>query len=283
MAHYTFSINNQSGEPASYGIFSEAPTIDPPPFKVQTRIISAVHAVPSPHGQATIMLPKGYYATCGVYDIDSEPDDPNAVQGRATTGTEVIDNRTVQLTSPVNATVKSVGSSLWVDCKTGTPRFSEKPAGDLSPAVIANPGCFAVRTSSDFTSTKAKSNKFFLGYTSSLRHSIGPHAMFTPLPEQTYNIKPSTTFYVAVRDAEPRDPVDPALLGKPTCKVDFAALARDHVLLIHRDNGTLTVNAVSDESEPPVFARVLDLSVNGASVASENEEQEQEQEPASES
>ncbi|KAK3985730.1 hypothetical protein QBC44DRAFT_403935 [Cladorrhinum sp. PSN332] len=110
------------------------------------------------------MLPKSYCATCGVYDMASEPANSDVGRGETTSGTEVIDNRGIALSSRTRQVL------------------------------------------------------------------LGLHAMFTPQPTQRGEIAPSTTFYVAVADAEPRDPVGETLKKPPTCRVDFAELARDHVL-----------------------------------------------------
>lgn len=161
MSHYTFSIDNQSGYAASYAIFAEKPqilTASGSAIDVSTPIITSVHAVPSPQGQATIMLPKHYYATCGIYDIAPEPADGDFGGRRAVSGTEVIDNRMVELGYVTATGVKVPGTSLLVDCSTGTPSFSTAEVQPISQ-VTAQPGFFVLRTNSDFTIEAATSSE----------------------------------------------------------------------------------------------------------------------------
>lgn len=65
----------------------------------------------------------------------------------------------------------------------------------------------------------------------------------TPLPGRLYQIKPFSTLYVAVGHYHSRDLVTPALQNEDaTCKIDFEKLATDHVHLVHRGDGVLTMD-----------------------------------------
>ncbi|KAK4182073.1 hypothetical protein QBC35DRAFT_550340, partial [Podospora australis] len=156
-------------------------------------------------GQATIYLRKIWYATCGMYDVDTEST-ARGVTGNlkakaAGSGTEVIDQREVELGATDNAGVMIHGSSREMECTNGTPCF-------VKPDHM---GCFALRTRADFTPQEAKANKYFVGFTSSLRPNIGPYASFAPQPGQLYHVKPSSTLYVAVGHFQSHDLVGDAL------------------------------------------------------------------------
>jgi hypothetical protein len=75
-----------------------------------------------------------------------------------------------------------------------------------------------------------------------VRPNIGPYASFVPFPGKLYQIKPSSTLFVAVGHYHSRDLVTPGLQEEDTTyKVDFEKLATDHVHLVHRADGVLTM------------------------------------------
>ncbi|KAI3532273.1 hypothetical protein CSPX01_13585 [Colletotrichum filicis] len=73
MAPYTISIRNQSGAESSYAVFSEVPRIKSgvSDMKITTRIMLSVQGVASGSGQASFVMSKQLYATCGTYDVDN--------------------------------------------------------------------------------------------------------------------------------------------------------------------------------------------------------------------
>lgn len=90
-------------------------------------------------------------------------------------------------------------------------------------------------------------DKFVLGFTSSLRHSIGSYASWTPQPAQLYLVKPSATFYVAVGSFQPNDLVKASLSKEEsTCVVEFDKMATDQINLIHQEDGHLRVATEAD-------------------------------------
>ncbi|KAK4124716.1 hypothetical protein N657DRAFT_679551 [Parathielavia appendiculata] len=222
-------ISNKYGGKQSYAIFAEAPQIQANSqviTAITRRIITSVHYVPSGDGQANIFLPKSWYATCGTYDVDT---DSTARQVQAAdknhlkpigSGCEVIDQREVELGTRTDAGVEVPGSTLEIECDNGTPCFV-KPYTPLTRLGAID--SFAIRTRTDFIPQEAKANKYLVGFTSSVRPNIGPYASFVPLPGRLYQIMPSST------------------LEDTTYKVDFEKLATDHVHLVHRGDGVLTM------------------------------------------
>ncbi|RFN46282.1 hypothetical protein FIE12Z_9479 [Fusarium flagelliforme] len=100
MAPYIISINNQSSSKQSYAIFAATPTIKRngnSAVSVATRIITSVRGVASPQGQASFMLSKKLFATCGVYDVEADTSPQNQHRKRIGTGIEVVDQRPVVL------------------------------------------------------------------------------------------------------------------------------------------------------------------------------------------
>ena len=103
---------------------------------------------------ASFILSKRTYATCGTYDVDSDPVDEGEDSSTVGTGTEVIDKRPVLLGFFDSRGRTVNGTMLEVDSSGGSPSFvtSElEPTGDL--------GCFALRSRADFTPQEAKYSK----------------------------------------------------------------------------------------------------------------------------
>ncbi len=273
MSRYIITISNKYGSKQSYAIFAEAPLIQANSqvlTAITRRIITSVHYVPSGDGQANIFLPKSWYATCGTYDVDTDST-LRQVQAAADknhlkpigSGCEVIDQREVELGTRTDAGVEVPGSTLEIECDHGTPCFV-KPDTPLNR--LGTIDGFAIRTRADFISQEAKASayllakplpnqfsnqypadkrnedKYIVGFTSSVRPNIGPYASFVPLPGRLYQIKPSSTLYVAVGHYHSRDLVTPGLQSEDTTyKIDFEKLATDHVHLVHRADGVLTM------------------------------------------
>ncbi|CAH0052043.1 unnamed protein product [Clonostachys solani] len=237
MTVLTITINNRSQDTCSYGLYAEPPTISPS-TPTLTRIITRVQGVANPHGQATFILSKELIATCGIYDVDYNiPTPPDPKKKPVGTGTEVIDQQSVNLGSQsLDGTLVS-GTVLEIDCSHGTPCFSK-----VTARATAGSGAFAIRTRTDFVPQQAASNKFFIGYSCSVRQDIGPYATFVPVPNQTYQIMPSNKFYITMGEFNTRDLVKkPQEIGTDTVLVDFDQLATDRVSIVHDANNNLTV------------------------------------------
>jgi hypothetical protein len=153
MAPYTISVNNKSGSKQSYAIFTEAPIIKPssPERKVTTGIITSVHGVSTGKGQASFILSKQLYATCGTYDVEFDSTTSDDNKSPIGTGTEVIDQRPVSLGFKESNGKASSGSMWEVDTTGGAPSFATnnpEPGSDFE--------CFAIKTRGDFTDQEAK-------------------------------------------------------------------------------------------------------------------------------
>ena len=145
---YTISITNQSGTKKSYALFGEAPTIVPAASerKVATGIIASVRGVSPGSGQASFILSKQLYVTCGTYDVEFESSDGN--KKAVGTGTEVVDQRLIRALGSDGGQL----GDLWeVDSKEGSPSFAAP-----EPQTGGAKGCFAVKTRGDFTTQEAK-------------------------------------------------------------------------------------------------------------------------------
>ncbi|KAK1754832.1 hypothetical protein QBC47DRAFT_413752 [Echria macrotheca] len=240
MAPLVITINNKSQGTASYGVYAEPPAISPR-VAATTRIIACAHGVPSGQGQATIILSKNLIATCGIYNISSDVTDPPDPKRKTVgTGVEIIDQRHVDVTYKETDGKIVSGTCLEVDSSSGTPTFV-RPAYP-APAVV---GAFSVKMRTDFTPQQAASQRFFVGYSCSVRQDIGTYATFVPSPGQTYQIIPSNKFYVTLGTFSVRDVVKlPDHLPAPdTVVVDFDELATDQVTLVHDSYGKLNLQA----------------------------------------
>ncbi|CAG9951192.1 unnamed protein product [Clonostachys rosea f. rosea IK726] len=229
MTVLTITINNRSQETCSYGLYAEPPTISPS-TPTLTRIITRVQGVANPHGQATFILSKELIATCGIYDVDYNiPTPPDPKKKPVGTGTEVIDQQSVNLGS------QTLDGTLVL--------FPWNPVlSKVTARATAGSGAFAIRTRPDFVPQQAASNKFFIGYSCSVRQDIGPYATFVPVPNQTYQIMPSNKFYITMGEFNTRDLVKkPQEIGTDTVLVDFDQLATDRVSIVHDANNNLAV------------------------------------------
>ncbi|CAJ0548669.1 Ff.00g022820.m01.CDS01 [Fusarium sp. VM40] len=240
MTPYTISIRNQSGAQSSYAVFSEIPHIKSgiADVKVTTRIMLSVRGVASGSGQASFVLSKQLYATCGTYDVDWDSTNADNNVGTVGTGTEVVDIRPVVLGRIDTASGGKLvpGTSLEIDGSGGSPSFTPM----LPDVQDGEVGSFAIRTKSHFTFQQAKLNKYVVGFSSSARQTVGPYATFVPAPNSSYQIKPSTVFYVTIGEHNVRDLVLDDLRSAPsTCRIDFSNPETDDIQLVHSEFGVL--------------------------------------------
>jgi len=81
-----------------------------------------------------------------------------------------------------------------------------------------------------------------VGFSSSLRQSVGPYATFVPEPGEIYQVCPSTIFYIVQGRFNARDPIPKNLESAPsTCRVDFKELQTDTVSVVHDEHGKLSI------------------------------------------
>jgi hypothetical protein len=96
-------------------------------------------------------------------------------------------------------------------------------------------------------------DKFFIGFSCSVRQEIGSYVTFIPSPGQTYVIMPSNKFYVTIGDFNVRDIVKkPLKASSDTVLVDFDQLATDRVSLVHDAYNNLSIQATPPLSSYPV-------------------------------
>ncbi|KAM0228816.1 hypothetical protein ACHAPO_010453 [Fusarium lateritium] len=240
LSPYTISIRNLSGSQTSYAVFSEIPNIKSgvADVKVTTRIMLSVHGVAPGSGQASFVLSKQLYATCGTYDVDWDSINADSNVGTVGTGTEVVDVRPITLGRIDTAIGGKLvpGTSLEIDGRGGSPSFTptlpEVQDGEVDK--------FAIRTRGHFTYQQAKLNKYIVGFSSSPRQTVGPYATFVPAPNSSYQIKPSTVFFVTIGEHNVRDLVlDDLRSAASTCRIDFSNPATDDIQLVHTEFGVL--------------------------------------------
>lgn len=189
MAPYIVSINNQSDSKQAYAIFAAAPAIKrngDSAVDVVTRIITSVRGVASPQGQASFMLSKKLFATCGVYDVEADPSPQNQHRKRIGTGIEVVDQRAVDLGCLDEAGRLVRGTTLRIECSDGTPAFT---TDEITPSGAL--GCFSILTGRDFSVKEAKHSELLIlfsppPYFSSAtgnptRVPMSPHPILTPV------------------------------------------------------------------------------------------------------
>lgn len=160
MAPYIVSINNQSDSKQAYAIFAAAPAIKrngDSAVDVVTRIITSVRGVASPQGQASFMLSKKLFATCGVYDVEADPSPQNQHRKRIGTGIEVVDQRAVDLGCLDEAGRLVRGTTLRIECSDGTPAFT---TDEITPSGAL--GCFSILTGRDFSVKEAKHSELLI-------------------------------------------------------------------------------------------------------------------------
>ncbi|KAI4155697.1 MAG: hypothetical protein LQ340_000830 [Diploschistes diacapsis] len=81
-----------------------------------------------PQGQASFVLSKQLYTTCGTYDVEFDIQDNGGGKRLVGTGTEVVDQKHVALGAK-SSDGKGIAGSLWeVDTSGGSPSFVGDPA-----------------------------------------------------------------------------------------------------------------------------------------------------------
>lgn len=160
MAPYIVSINNQSSSKQAYAIFAAVPAIKQngdSTFDVVTRIITSVRGVASPQGQASFMLSKKLFATCGVYDVEADPSPQNQHRKRIGTGIELVDQRPVVLGCSDEWNRPVYETTLRIECSDGTPAFTTQ---ETTPSGV--PGCFSILTGRYFSVRKARHSELLI-------------------------------------------------------------------------------------------------------------------------
>jgi hypothetical protein len=223
---YTITINNNTGSPQNYNLFSEKPTVS---GVVKSDIWTNVYqtAESTPDGaQASFEMWKTYYAIVGTW------------KGGQKVGARVGITQTRQVTlgttqgdgTPVPGTTLNM-----TVIATKTPSFAKAPA-DSS----AWDNAYEVDTGNDFTLENATDNNFFVGLASSPDGaSSAPTATFKPEPGVQYQIQPVNTYYVTFGTTfAVGQLLDVAKLPKSPLSVDFTVRGAN-VIINHTPDGRL--------------------------------------------
>ncbi|KAH8164423.1 hypothetical protein CIB48_g3822 [Xylaria polymorpha] len=229
----TITVTNRSGVLQSYALFAGEPTVTPVTKPIFNDIITVLQGVPGSGGQAFFTMPSSeLYAICGTNNRDAIDD---GVQ------VEIVDKQPVVLGHQTDdgRTVPGTTSAVVVP-SAGSLVFDR----GVNLAPVGNPGCFCVRTTTDFSYKEAKQGRYIIGFgvstTPQMVKDVGPFSMFCPAPNTCYQIMPSNIFYVAIGTFNPRD-ATPAGLETASCKIDFGQLPTNDVGLVHDERGKLTI------------------------------------------
>ncbi|KAI1177883.1 hypothetical protein F4777DRAFT_576695 [Nemania sp. FL0916] len=231
----TITVTNLSGVTQSYALFAGTPTVTPTTKPIYNDIITVLRGVPGSGGQAFFTMPSAeLVAICGTSNRDAIDD---GVQ------VEIVDKQAVVLGHQADdgKTVPGTTSSVLVP-SAGSLVFDR----GVNTAPAGNPGCFCLRTTTDFSYKEAKQGRYVIGFgvptTPQMVKDVGPFTMFCPAPNTIYQIMPSNIFYVAIGSFNPRD-ATPEGLEAASCKIDFNQLPSNDVDLVHDERGKLTIMA----------------------------------------
>lgn len=141
----TITVTNRSGVLQSYALFAGEPTVTPVTKPIFNDIITVLQGVPGSGGQAFFTMPSSeLYAICGTNNRDAIDD---GVQ------VEIVDKQPVVLGHQTDdgRTVPGTTSAVVVP-SAGSLVFDR----GVNLAPVGNPGCFCVRTTTDFSYKEAK-------------------------------------------------------------------------------------------------------------------------------
>ena len=147
----TITITNNSGIQQSYALFAGEPTIQPSVKPIHNDIITVFKGVAGGGGgQAFFTIPHAQlYAICGTSNRDAIED---GVQ------LEIVDKQLITLGHTTDEGKLVAGTTCNVSVENGTPVFNRHAA--VGP--LGNPGCFCIRTSTDFSYKEAKVGMYLM-------------------------------------------------------------------------------------------------------------------------
>ncbi|KAJ4171388.1 hypothetical protein NW754_013157 [Fusarium falciforme] len=225
---YTIIINNRTGSPQNYNLFSEKPDIV---GVVKSSIWSNIYQVAeaTPDGAiAQFEMWKRYYAIVGTW------------RGGEKAGAKVSITQTRGVTLGTKAGDDSdvPGTTLNMSVVNGvTPSFEKAPAESS-----AWNNAYEVDTGNDFTLDVATERNFFIGLASSPDGASSvPTATFKPEPGNQYQIQPVNTYYVTYGSVfQVGELLDVAKLPKKPLAVDFTVRG-PAVVINHNPDGKLVI------------------------------------------
>ncbi|KAK3168114.1 hypothetical protein OEA41_004560 [Lepraria neglecta] len=221
MILYTYAIvvENDTGSSQTYTILQERPHISPEISRLENTHSGTITMQAKAPNEQTVAftLYRTYYAMCGSSQSGQIGDASVLVFGEkpVTLGTTSSD---------------SPGSTVLVSAIDGTLQFDEMelPAGGFQNS-------FEIRTSNTFTSEEAKENKYMVGFGVSVSNtneeSNGPSSLFTPEPNKTYQINPSTVLYLTY-GSYAKDGVIDISKAEKLLKINFD-VTKERVTVIH--------------------------------------------------
>lgn len=140
----SITITNNSGVLQSYALFTGEPTVTPEVSPIYNDIITTFKGVSGNGGQAFFTMPSAQlHAICGTIHRDAIEE---GVQ------TEIVDKQSVTLGHVTDEGKLIPGSTCSVEVQKGSMVFSRTAAVTM----LGNPGCFCIRTATDFAYTEAK-------------------------------------------------------------------------------------------------------------------------------
>ncbi|KAF5020612.1 hypothetical protein F66182_7361 [Fusarium sp. NRRL 66182] len=225
---FTIIINNHTGSPQNYNLFSEKPEIS---GVVKSNIWTNVYQVAEgtdDGATAEFEMWKNYYAIVGTW------------KGGQKAGAKV----SITLTKPVTLGSKASddsdvpGTTLNMTIVNGTtPSFVKAPA---EPTAYNN--AYEVDTGNDFTLDDATERNFFVGLASSPDGTSSvPTATFKPEPGNQYQIQPVNQYYITYgTNFSVGQLLDVSKLSKKPLLIDFTVQG-SKVVVNHTANGQLVI------------------------------------------
>ncbi|KAI0390902.1 hypothetical protein F5Y17DRAFT_461333 [Xylariaceae sp. FL0594] len=234
MNSYTITIQNNTGVYKDYALFTAKPEIT---GQVQPQIWSNVFctAGSGPDDTARFVIYKQFYAMKG------------SSSGSIKSGATVKVGKTVNVTLGKTNDDGSVtpGTSLnYITTNEGTesepnlfPNFDPQPLPSGG-----QPGCFEIQTTGPFTPEDVSNGNWVIGVSGSVNDGKGPAAVFAPIPNQSYQIKPVNQFWIATGQYVQGKLVDYTMVSKTAFKVDFSKPgAKSEITINHTPKGTFVV------------------------------------------
>ncbi|KAI8627448.1 hypothetical protein F5Y19DRAFT_443171 [Xylariaceae sp. FL1651] len=225
---YTITINNNTGSPQNYNLFTEKPEVTGVvKSSIWTNIYQTAPSTP-PDAQAYFEMWKQYYAIVGTWKGGQ----------RAGAKVSIFQTKPVTLGSKGDDDTITPGTTLNLTVLNNTtPSFDKTPAQST-----AWNNAYEVDTGNDFTKDVATDNNFFVGLASSPDGTSSvPTATFQPEPGNQYQVQPANIFYIdhgstfAVGEL-----LDVAKLSKQPLGVDYTVLNKD-VVINHTAEGKLVI------------------------------------------
>ncbi|EPS40997.1 hypothetical protein H072_5142 [Dactylellina haptotyla CBS 200.50] len=214
MVSYNININNKSGSPTAFCVFTHPPKVDSTDSPtIYTNVFQKSHIADSDDGQANFTIDRKVYAICL-----TSSDDLKA-------GTNVQTSEKKEVIIGDYTTPASIVQATYHD-----------DSGDLDDPVPSTennspPGGFVIKTAGFKYPTE---DNFCIGIGTRTGGKNIPLAVFPAKPNTTYNIFPVTKFYVTPAGSyEPGDIIDVKAIGqshlvnftgsgKTTMNIDFA-------------------------------------------------------------